>query len=367
MAIKLAPGQTVVTVEQDKDSQELYSFELAELLPPNDFLATVTWMPSAGISVKDFTNNDTDAVVLVFGGEVRTWYALTATWTTQSGATDQFVVRVYIKEDAELETGMGSALFPNKFTIVAQLKRDGLLLAAQTHFSGVTLKGSYIWDKLRAAEADVARTLRVKFTPTKFFSTQPTQEQIDALAGLPWELDEGYDYDPSLYSNDSWGLFTTHSTPLISVQRLKFAYPAFGGPSFDIPLDWLQLDRKYGHVRIVPMASSAAAIITPYMMQLISVGRMIPNMIQIEYTAGLQNVAADYPDLIDAVKKMAVLKIVEDTFLPQSGSISADGLSQSMSIDMSKYEDAIDRIINGRKGSNGGLRAAIHGVTLAVM
>jgi len=70
---------------------------------------------------------------------------------------------------------------------------------------------------------------------------------------------------------------------------------------------------------------------------------------------------------LDAVLKKAALKILEDAFLPQSGSISADGLSQSMSVDMDKYHDAIDRILNGGKGSNGGLMTAIHGVRFGVM
>ena len=65
--------------------------------------------------------------------------------------------------------------------------------------------------------------------------------------------------------------------------------------------------------------------------------------------------------------KKAVLKILEDSFLPQSGSISADGLSQSLSVDMEKYHDMIDRTLNGGKGSNGGLMTAIHGVRIGVL
>ena len=71
-------------------------------------------------------------------------------------------------------------------------------------------------------------------------------------------------------------------------------------------------------------------------------------------------------DTIQQAMKKAALKVIEDSFLPQSGSISADGLSQSISNDMEKHHDTIDRIINGGKG-NGGLMAAIHGIRLQVM
>lgn len=265
------------------------------------------------------------------------------------------------------EAGSGSALFPDKAAAITKMRRDRLVLATQTHFSGVELEDDYIWEKLLAAEGEVSRTLRVKLQPTIFFPEQPTQEQIDALNGMPWELDEGYDYDPAMYTADRWGFFQTHSSPLIEVKDIRFAYPARGNNVFDIPEDWLQLDRKYGHVRIVPLSTTAMAQLTPMLMQLVAVGRIIPNMVRITYVAGLKNAAAEYPELVDAVKKLAVLKIIEDGFLPQSGSISGDGLSQSMSVDMGKYEDSIDRILTGGAGSNGGLRAAIHGITMAVM
>jgi hypothetical protein len=155
--------------------------------------------------------------------------------------------------------------------------------------------------------------------------------------------------------------------PLHSVSRIRFAYP--GGPTahYDLPLDWLRVDKKYGMVQFVPSSTAFAAPLNAFVMQAIGNGRIIPLAIQISYVAGLDNVAANYPELLDAVLKKASIKILEDSFLPQSGSISADGLSQSLSVDMDKYHDAVDRIINGGKGSNGGLMTAIHGVRVGVM
>ena len=90
--------------------------------------------------------------------------------------------------------------------------------------------------------------------------------------------------------------------------------------------------------------------------------RSIPDMVQVAYTAGLQNIQTEYPEILDVIKKKAVLNVLADSYIPQSGSISADGLSQSMSMDISKYSDAIDDIINGPKGTNGGLMTRIHGI-----
>jgi hypothetical protein len=365
--IVVSGGQAIVTIEQDKDAYKPYRFGLTDILPSGDVLKKVDWVTTAGITLTDPDFDGADIVVWISGGTPLTWYTCTASYETQAGVKDQVVLRVYIQEDVELADDLGSALFPNKFATVAQLRRDRLVLSAQSHFSGVTLTGPYIWDKLRAAEAEVARTLRVKFQPTAFFPQQPTQEEIDALGGMPWELDEGYDYDPAMFDEDRWGLFQTHSSPLIEVKSIRFAYPAYGSATFDIPNEWIQLDRKYGHVRIVPLSTAVVAQLTPMLLQLVAAGRTIPNMVRITYVAGLKNASADYPQLVDAVKKLAVLKIIEDGFLPQSGSISGDGLSQSMSVDMSKYEETVDRILNGAPGSNGGLRAAIHGITMGVM
>jgi len=52
---------------------------------------------------------------------------------------------------------------------------------------------------------------------------------------------------------------------------------------------------------------------------------------------------------------------------PNSASISADGLSQSLSVDMEKYRGAIEATLFGPKGSNGGLMTAIHGIRLGML
>lgn len=248
---------------------------------------------------------------------------------------------------------------------VDRLRADSLMMAARGALPAVPVTDDYLWDKLRAAEAEMAHELRVPLVPTAFFPEDPTADEILALDGMPWAIDPGYDYEPVAFQNsDRWGMIKTRQKPLQSVSRVRFAYP--GGPTahYDLPLDWLRMDKKYGIVQFVPSSTAFAAPLNAFVMQAIGHGRAIPLAIQISYVAGLLDVHKNYPELLDAIMKKTSLKVVEDSFLPQSGSISADGLSQSISNDMQKHSETVDRIINGDKGSNGGLMAAIHGIRM---
>lgn len=247
---------------------------------------------------------------------------------------------------------------------VAAFKSDRLLLAASTYFPDVTLSDAFLLQQLRAAEAEVAQQLKVFLEPTTIFPYEPTTAEIDALDGKPYAEEPGYDYDADFFRADSWGYLVTRSKPIISIEFVRMAYPDPYKQFYAIPNDWLRPDKKYGTIRMVPASSSFTAPLSAFMMQALGGGRSIPSMIQVKYVAGLKDVKTDprWASLLDVIYKKAVLKIIEGAFLPQSGSISADGLSQSLSVDASKYRDQINETMFGPKGSNGGLWTAIHGV-----
>ncbi|EAM6792326.1 hypothetical protein E0G74_01030 [Salmonella enterica] len=249
---------------------------------------------------------------------------------------------------------------------IPRLRQDQLLVAASGAMREILLSDDYIWQKLRAAESELAHKLRILFSPHQIFPHQPTQNEIDALNGMPWMVETPYDYGPNMYDRDKWGYFLTRQRPIIDVQRFRFNLPSQGEQYFDIPLDWLRLDHKYGHVRVLPTTN--ASLVTSSMLGFTALTwqSIIPNMLNLTYTAGLTNAREDYPELLDAIQKMAVVKIITDLFLPQSGSISADGLSESMSTDVGKYHDQIDHIINGHDG-NGGLMAMFNGIRAIVI
>ncbi|MEX3764470.1 hypothetical protein [Paraburkholderia phenoliruptrix] len=260
-----------------------------------------------------------------------------------------------------------SALFVKDF-IVDELRADRLMLASSNFFSGDTLSDDYLWQKVLAAESEIAHTLRVPLAPTQFFPYPPTEQEIAALpAGMPYAVDPPYDYGPEFFQGDSWGYLATRQKPVQSIQLMQFAYPDPAAMIFVVPQDWIRLDQKYGVVRLVPATYAVSVPLSSFIMQAISAGRTIPFMLEVKYIAGISDARREYPELVDIIKKLAVLKAIEDAFPAQSGSISADGLSQSMSVDMSKYRETIDVTLNGEPGTNGGLMTAIHGIRVGVL
>jgi hypothetical protein len=253
-----------------------------------------------------------------------------------------------------------------KDIVVDELRNDRLMAAAAGVLQDIRVSDQYLWDKIRAAESELAHTLRVPLVPTRFFPRQPTPEQIEALNGMAWEIEVGSDYDPRMWEGDKWGFIVTRQRPIIAINNMEWRYPG-GIGIMKVPEQWITYDARYGHVRIVPTVSAAfTGLVGMTLMAGVS-AKIIPSMVEVEYTAGLTDVVNTYPELLDCIKKMAVLKVVGDAYLPQSGSISGDGLSESISVDMGKYHDAIDHIINGPEGSNGGLMSKIHGIRVMVM
>lgn len=279
-----------------------------------------------------------------------------------------FVKRFRVHVEAEATTP--SSLLFVRDLIVDELRQNQLVLLAQNFFPGIKLSDDFLWDSVKAAEAEMARRLRVPLVPTQFFPLTPAQDttgqiqmQIDALPpGMPWAVDSPYDYDPEFFVGEKWGFIVLRQKPLISVGLIRFVYPAPSIGFYDVPGDWLRIDQKYAHIRLVPASSPFVAPLNAFILQALGGGRTIPFALQITYQAGITDAATTYPEMIDAIKKMAILKILENGFIPQSGSISADGLSQSISVDMRKYRDTIEHIIDGPPGANGGLMTAIHGI-----
>jgi len=370
MATEIQVTKDALWVEKDKDATTQYTFKLDDFMPPADQLASAVWtvLPAGVVLSTNASFTGKAVTVSLSGGVAAAWYSATCSWASQGGLVDQFTLRVFIAEDRELVAPLGTALFPNRFTAVKKLRTDRLMLAATASMPTVTLSDDYLWDKLRSAESEIGHALRVPLGPTTFFPFAPTADQITALAGGAWGIDPGYDYEPQAFGyGEKWGMLKMRNKPLQSVSLVRFAYPGGSGSSYDLPLDWLRMDKKAGTIQFVPSSTAFVAPLNSFVMQAIGNGRTIPLAVQITYVAGLANAAADYPELLDVVMKKAALKILEDTFLPQSGSISADGLSQSMSTDMEKHHETIDRILNGGKGSNGGLMTAIHGIRLGVL
>jgi len=226
----------------------------------------------------------------------------------------------------------------------------------------------FLLHEIQAAEADISQRLRTYFEPTKVFPFPPAQSDLDALpVGMPYDQEPGYDYDTTFFQGERWGFIATRHKPIISVDFIRFSYPAPTLVFYTIPNDWMRIDFKYGQINLVPATSTFTAPLSAFMLQALSGGTTIPFMMQVQYTAGLQNVRTDpkWRNLVDVIYRQAVLNCLKNAYIPQSGSISADGLSESRGFDVLKFQEGIDETLFGPKGSNGGLWTAIHGIVSA--
>jgi len=248
------------------------------------------------------------------------------------------------------------SLFESKTSAVSSFRGE-FTATLGAYVNLAAMSDDAIYRKLLAAEKSVSRSLRVFLEPTIMVPDDATQDEIDLLEaeGANYAQEAAYDYDPDFFSAGTGGYVVTKQKPIISVESMRFYYPGPTQRVWEIPKDWIRLDRKYGHIRLVPQAMSVSVPIASFVLNALGGGKSIPFMIQIRYTAGLKDAANDFPDVIDVINKEAALKILQSAFLPNSGSISADGLSQSQSIDMQKWSDMINERLNT-------LRDAIHGI-----
>ena len=264
-----------------------------------------------------------------------------------------------------------TALFPDQGVAVADLKYQ-LQLGGGQYINLTGIPDSFLWDKLIAAEAAAERALRTFFSPVQVIPDTAPQSEIDALvaAGTRYVTTSGFDYDPAMFQAERWGLMNLPFKPAQSVQSVIIAFPAPFLMNYTVPPEWIRIDRKYAHLQLVPTTSAAVSPVGAFALVAIGGAVTYPQAIQVRYIAGLTNANGDvvssfaenWADLIDLVKRMAIMNVMRMGFLPSSGSISADGLSQSNSFNYKAWQDGIDESLYGPKGSNGGLFASIHGI-----
>lgn len=351
-------------VQQDVGARLDYAEDWADFmaLAPGDTIQSSNWtsVPN-GLIFEDGVIDGSLASTFIRGGTAGLVYKVQNVIQTVGGRTDvrSFVLLVQdsaVAPDVVLQT----ALF-DRFNSVRDFKVSSLAFLDDS-FPVDNLTDSVVWDNLVAAEAEAAHQLRVFLQPT-IILPDSAKDEIAALeaAGTPFYAEDDYDFEPGHWDATAWGFLPLRQTPVISIESMKLSYPSPGNTVLTVPPEWIQLDYKYGHIRIVP-AGTAMGLgqMSSFLMSTFSAGRTLPGALQIRYTAGLKNAKRDYPDLINLVKRMAVLRILKNALLPQSSSISADGLSQSTSVDMGKWQDGIDADL-------GALRDQIKGIRLGVL
>lgn len=352
-------------VQQDVAARLDYAEDWAEFmaLAPGDTINSSVWSSTpSGLIFEDGVINGALVSSFIRGGTAGLVYRVFNTIGTVDGRADtrSFIMSI-ATAPAVPAVPLQTALF-DRFNSPREFKTSSLAFLDDS-FPVTGLTDAVIWESLVAAEAEAAHQLRVFLQPTVIIPDSAPAAEVDALvaAGTPFFREDDYDFDPQHWDANSWAFLQLKQSPVISLNSMRITYPSPNNPILTVPPEWFQLDYKYGQLRIVPAGSAfGLGQMSSFLLSTFSAGRLLPGALQIRYTAGLKNAKADFPDLVNLVKRMAVLRILKNALLPQSSSISADGLSQSTSVDMAKWQDDIDADL-------GKLRDLIKGVRMTVL
>ncbi len=240
-------------------------------------------------------------------------------------------------------------------------RRNRLAPIQARYFQDWDPDDAFILAKIQAAESELQRFMRAYFTPRQVCPTTLSPDQIAAYQaqGCAIIYEPGYDYDPKLFNGNSYGFIPLRQRPVSQVQAITFNYPDPTTVAYTIPNGWIRLDQKYGSINLLPIQTSSGVPLNAYLLSVFGGGSVAPFLIQIQYVCGLANARADYPDLIDLTLKKAVLSIMDDQMLEQSGSTSIDGMSQSLSLDVEKFRTALDQRAERIRQSMFGVRFAV--------
>lgn len=217
----------------------------------------------------------------------------------------------------------------------------GVLLKAQGEAN--PLPPAVIDRKIRAAEDWYEHALHIFFGERRVVSNP----QGRGIAPANYDVAvPALDYTRDLFADEQWGWLDLHYRPIVSISEFFFSYPGTGfAKSFDVPLEWLQVDYKYGTVRMVPTTGPAVMVtFNAWVMSVLAGGRGLPRSIYVDYVAGLSREAllTDHQDLLEAVRIRACLLVfgIASTIRAPglaSQSLSLDGLSRSQSFGQGKW------------------------------
>lgn len=224
----------------------------------------------------------------------------------------------------------------------------------------------YIANAVRTVESRLGTSLRpIKVKCTMNGQLDPSDEANYDIAEPP------YDYNFYTYSV-RWGALKLRRRPVISIDKFEFKFPN-GQKIYDFPPEWIKLRPRQGVLHIVPY-TGYSTVISRYPILAGFMGRNVPQVIWVDYTAGFKEIPDDIYDLIAKLTAITVLGIAGDAVLVGISSISTsiDGLSESLSTTASatsatygahikQLTDEVNDLFDQRKGD---IRGRTMGVRL---
>jgi hypothetical protein len=217
---------------------------------------------------------------------------------------------------------------------------------SQNYVDVSKIDAGYLEEIVLSSEAEVEHRLMVPLSPVEIFPHNPTAEELEDIGDKPWKVEPGYDLPPGHFTPGRWGMLRLRIRPIISVHSMSLVHPTTRSTVYEVPESWIIPDHAAGTVTVLPSTDIANGHLSMFLLQAISSGYEIPHIIRVRYTAGLKDVHGDYPQIPSLIKQLAVARLIEGSILPQSGSISGDGLSESFSTDISKTIETIEARID---------------------
>ena len=204
-----------------------------------------------------------------------------------------------------------------------------------------SLPPEYIAGQIRASEDWLEHRLGT-FLGIKRVASAPVERGLDESTydvAIP-----ALNYPADLWTDERWGYIKTDYRPVWDVTAFFFAFP---GNFYEIynAVRWVQIDRKFGVVNIVPTDGAAVlATFNAWVMSVLAGGRSLPRSLFMDYTAGLDpsQLRSQHADLMEVLKLHTFMGMVGTLATlrsngVQSCSVSVDGLSQSESFMAGQY------------------------------
>jgi hypothetical protein len=214
---------------------------------------------------------------------------------------------------------MTSQLEP-KLTVKV-FKDDYLFGISLVDDDGKRMTDSVISRKINKATGILEDRLDITIIPTIFSSANNTQEKRD--------------YRAEDFFN--WSYLKLNQFPVISVESIKLMFPS-NTTLISYPTEWFKVNKDSGIVQMLPSAGQIPSFYTQdgtFLPEIILAKKMVPQMIEIEYTAGFEEgkIPININEAIGLLTVLDILPIVGDLVAGAgiaSTSISIDGLSQSV-------------------------------------
>lgn len=231
----------------------------------------------------------------------------------------------------------------------------------------------HIWD----AETFYQRELGIRFGRTRIASAATAR---GLTLGEDYDEEEAaYAFPPDFWQGDRWGFTKLRKRPVVSVDRVAFAFPHPAAIIFELRPEWLRVDLHNGCFNIIP--TSGPTILLQFnntMLSIIGGSFTLPQSIVIDYTTGFtpdELRYGEYGDVLRAIRLRASIAMLPGLGIALTGgrtsrSLSLDGMSESggwMGGKWGPYSGVVEAALREEKELRESLLQRSQGIRLAIL